>query len=191
MLTSNERAKIGAALVLTAPFTPMLFMGEEWGATTPWQYFTDHENDELANAVREGRRAEFAAFGWQPDEVPDPQDPATFERSRLNWPEIAVAPHADVLDWYRALIRLRKQWPDLTSGELANVQVHYDEDAQWLVVWRGRIGVFSNLSDNEQHVPVRRELTSAPELLIASTTGVVMSTTSVVLGAHSVALALV
>jgi maltooligosyltrehalose trehalohydrolase len=190
MLTSIERAKIGAALVLTAPFTPMLFMGEEWGATTPWQYFTDHQNDELANAVREGRRAEFAAFGWGPDDVPDPQDPGTFERSRLNWAELHDAAHADLFDWYRALIRLRKQWSDLTAGELANVQVQYDEDAQWLVIWRGRIGVISNLSDNAQHVPLGKKMASVPKLLLASNTDVVMSDTSVVLGAHSVAIAL-
>src|SRR5205807_1211489 len=64
--------KVGAALVLTAPYTPMLFMGEEWAAGTPWQYFTDHSEPELAEAVRAGRRREFAAYGWAPDPVPVP-----------------------------------------------------------------------------------------------------------------------
>ncbi len=81
--------KVAAGLVLTAPFTPMLFMGEEWGARTPWQYFTDHPDPVLGRAVADGRRAEFAAHGWQPGQIPDPQDPATFARSKLDWSEAA------------------------------------------------------------------------------------------------------
>ena len=77
-LVSPGRLKIAAALVLTSPFVPMLFQGEEWGASTPFQYFTDHPEPDLAKAVREGRRQEFAAFGWKPEDIPDPQTPETF-----------------------------------------------------------------------------------------------------------------
>src|SRR3954454_4475787 len=114
-LTTTGLLYVGAALVLTSPFPPMLFMGEEWGASTPWQYFTDHGNDELAEAVRDGRRAEFAAFGWRPEDVPDPQDIATFRRSQLNWDEVDTSPHRELLDWHRRLIQLRKSQPDLSN----------------------------------------------------------------------------
>ena len=88
--------------MLTSPFTPMLFMGEEWAASTPWQYFTSHEEPELAEAVRAGRRREFAAHGWAAEDVPDPQDPATVERSTLDWSELGHrGAHAAMLDWHR------------------------------------------------------------------------------------------
>ena len=88
-----------AALVLTSPFTPMLFMGEEWAASTPWQYFTSHEEPELAEAVREGRRREFAAHGWASEDVPDPQAPATVAASTLDWSEsVSAETHSAMLD---------------------------------------------------------------------------------------------
>ncbi|NEW71758.1 MULTISPECIES: malto-oligosyltrehalose trehalohydrolase [Streptomyces] len=104
-----------AAVVLCAPFTPMLFMGEEWGARTPWQYFTDHQDPQLAEAVRSGRRREFAAHGWAAGDVPDPQDPATRLRSCLDWREPEREPHRALLDWYRRLIALRRAEPALTD----------------------------------------------------------------------------
>jgi maltooligosyltrehalose trehalohydrolase len=103
-LLSAARRKIGAALLLTSPFTPLLFQGEEWSASSPFLYFTDHDDPELGAAVSEGRRREFAAFGWSPDDVPDPQDLATFERSVLAWDERGQGEHAELLDWYRRLI---------------------------------------------------------------------------------------
>ncbi|MCA6090605.1 malto-oligosyltrehalose trehalohydrolase [Streptomyces sp. SCA3-4] len=106
-----------ATLVLCAPFTPMLFMGEEWGARTPWQYFTDHPDPRLAEAVRTGRRREFAAHGWPAEEIPDPQDPATHDRSRLDWSEPAREPHAALLAWHRRLIALRHAEPALAGPE--------------------------------------------------------------------------
>ena len=82
--------RIAAALLLTSPFVPMLFQGEEWGASTPFQYFTDHDGPRArARPCREGRRREFAAFGWAPEDVPDPQDPATFARLGARWDEVA------------------------------------------------------------------------------------------------------
>ena len=95
---------MAAALLLTAPFVPMLFQGEEWAASTPFQYFTDHEDPDLGRAVTEGRRREFAAFGWDPEDVPDPQAPETFARSKLRWDERHEGGHGRVLDWYRQLI---------------------------------------------------------------------------------------
>jgi len=88
MLAPIERVKAGAALVMTSPFVPMIFQGEEWAASTPFLYFTTHTEPELSRAVSEGRRREFAHFGWDPRSVPDPQDPDTFLRSKLDWNEL-------------------------------------------------------------------------------------------------------
>jgi len=134
-----------AALVLTGPFTPMLFMGEEWGARTPWQYFTDHTDPALAEAVRTGRRREFAAHGWTPGEIPDPQDPATRDRSCLDWGEPEREPHARLLAWYRELILLRRTLPDLSDPDMASVRTAFDERARWLVCRRGDLRVAVNL----------------------------------------------
>ncbi|MFD4832945.1 malto-oligosyltrehalose trehalohydrolase [Streptomyces uncialis] len=136
-----------AALVLTAPFTPMLFMGEEWAAGTPWQFFTDHTDPELAEAVRQGRRREFTDHGWAARDVPDPQDPATRERSCLDWSEPGREPHARVLAWYRELIALRRTHPDLASTDLTAVRVTYDRTARWLMVRRGDLRIVVNVSE--------------------------------------------
>jgi maltooligosyltrehalose trehalohydrolase len=143
-----------ATLVLTAPFTPMLFMGEEWAASTPWQFFTDHTDPELAEAVRRGRRREFAAHGWAEEDVPDPQDPATRDRSCLDWDEPRREPHARVLAWYRQLIALRHTHPDLTDPDLADTKVAYDEDARWLAVRRGDVRVVVNLGKEPAAIPL-------------------------------------
>ncbi len=107
-LMSLDRLKAGAAILLSSPFVPLLFQGEEWGATTPFPYFCDHQDPELARAVRDGRLRELAALGWTPNDPADPQAPKTFERARLDWSEFAREPHASVLAWYRSLIRLRR-----------------------------------------------------------------------------------
>lgn len=101
------RHALGAALYLLGPFTPMVFMGEEWAASSPWQFFTSFEPD-LGDLVRAGRRAEFGRHGWRAGDLPDPQDRATFERSRLSWDERAGAGHAEMLRWYAACLRLRR-----------------------------------------------------------------------------------
>ncbi|MFF3462308.1 malto-oligosyltrehalose trehalohydrolase [Streptomyces sp. NPDC002619] len=143
-----------ATLTLTAPFTPMLFMGEEWAAGTPWQFVTDHTDPELAQAVRQGRRREFAAHGWAEEDVPDPQDPATRERSCLDWSEPDREPHARVLAWYRRLIALRKEQPDLTDPDLADTKVAYDEEARWLAFRRGDVRVAVNLGKEPAAIPL-------------------------------------
>ncbi|MEE1756553.1 malto-oligosyltrehalose trehalohydrolase [Streptomyces sp. SP18CS02] len=143
-----------AALVLTGPFTPMLFMGEEWGAGTPWQFFTDHTDAELGEAVSRGRRREFAAHGWAETDVPDPQDPATRERSCLDWSEPGREPHSRLLAWHRELIALRAAQPDLTDPDLAAVRVAYDEEARWLAFRRGDLRVAVNLGEETAAIPL-------------------------------------
>ncbi|MDH6139561.1 maltooligosyltrehalose trehalohydrolase [Kitasatospora sp. GP30] len=142
-----------APLVFTSPFTPMLFMGEEWGASTPWQYFTDHTDPGLAEAVRQGRRREFEAYGWTAEEVPDPQDPATVRASVLDWSETRTGVHAELLQWYRELIRLRKSTPELTDPDLSRVRVDFDEEAGRLTVHRGRFRIAVNFGEKSVDLP--------------------------------------
>jgi maltooligosyltrehalose trehalohydrolase len=168
-LMSQKKLKIGAALVLTSPFLPMLFQGEEWGASTPFFYFTDHQEPELANAVREGRCREFAAFGWKPEDTADPQARETFERSKLKWDEIAESPHTEILDWHKKLIQLRRSEPDLYDGELKKVRTTYDEQNRWLVVERGSISIVCNFLDRSHRIPIRA---GEQKILIASETGI-------------------
>ncbi|MFJ5882080.1 malto-oligosyltrehalose trehalohydrolase [Kitasatospora cineracea] len=148
------RLAAAAALVLTSPFTPMLFMGEEWGAGTPWQYFTDHTDPQLAEAVRQGRRREFAEHGWRAEDVPDPQSPDTVRASTLDWTEPQRPPHAELLAWYRELIRLRRTVPELADGDLAAVRVRHDAAAGWLAVHRGRYRVLVRLGGGPDPLPV-------------------------------------
>ncbi len=166
-LVGAARAKIAAALVLTAPFVPMLFQGEEWAASSPFQFFTDHD-EELGRLVSEGRKKEFAAFGWSPDEVPDPQDAATFERSKLKWDEIGEAAHAEMLEWYRKLIALRRSTPELNDGSLENVEVRFEEEEKWLTMRRGRILVAANFAEKAVALPVER----GAEILLKSAEGI-------------------
>lgn len=108
-LVARGAQKLAAALLLLAQETPLLFMGEEFAATSPFQFFTDYGDPELQTAVREGRRKEFKHFTW--GEVPDPQDPQTFERSKLRWQDGSTWSEGqrDMLNWYRELIRLRRE----------------------------------------------------------------------------------
>ncbi|GHJ08369.1 malto-oligosyltrehalose trehalohydrolase [Micromonospora humidisoli] len=142
--------RVGAMLLLTAPFTPMLFMGEEWAASTPWQFFTSHPEPELAAAVATGRRREFAAHGWPPGDVPDPQDPQTFLRSRLDWAELDKPEHREMYEFYRRLIALRKSRADLSDPRLHRMEVRHGD--QFLVVRRGGCLVVANLAGRPQRV---------------------------------------
>jgi maltooligosyltrehalose trehalohydrolase len=155
-LTPGQLA-IGAALVITSPYTPMLFMGEEWGASTPWRYFTDHEDPSLAEAVKVGRRREFAEHGWDAEEIPDPQDPETWRSSVLDWSELDESPHRELLAWYRDLLALRARTPELRDDRLDSVGIAYDAGGDWLVVTRGRLRVVVNLAAGETVVPVDRD----------------------------------
>jgi len=185
-LLSPGLLKVGAALVLTAPFVPMLFQGEEWGAGTPFLYFTDHPDPALGKAVREGRRRELAAFGWDPAEIPDPQAEATFTRSRLDWSESGRAPHAEVLEWHRALIRLRRTLPGLADDRLGGVAVRFDEAARWLLVLRGPVVVACNLAAGERRIPCPKA--RGKRLVLASSGQIRQDGASLELPAESVAI---
>ena len=153
-ITSPGQQAVGAALYLTAPYTPMLFMGEEWAASTPFQFFTDFGDAELREAVSEGRRSEFESHGWAFDDVPDPQDEATYRRSQLDWAEARERGHARMLGWYRDLIALRRSEADLGDGRLDRVEVACHDDNRWLVMRRGAVCTVANLNEAEQTVPV-------------------------------------
>jgi maltooligosyltrehalose trehalohydrolase len=162
-----DLAKVGAGLVLTSPFTPMLFMGEEWAASTPWQYFTDHTQAWLGKAVSEGRKAEFATHGWTGD-VPDPQDEATFVRSKLDWSELDREPHTDMLAWYRELIALRRRTPEFSDPRLDRLVVDYDEQARWILLGRGDVRVAANLSAQPVTIPVSGPVSGQYTTVLAS-----------------------
>lgn len=139
------RLEVAAVLTMTAPGTPMLFMGEEWGASTPWQFFTSHPEPELAAATREGRKAEFARMGWDESLVPDPNDPATFERSKLDWSELDEPAHARLLSLYRALARLRREHAELTDPDQRGHAAESVGAGRW-VLHRDTASVYVNLS---------------------------------------------
>jgi maltooligosyltrehalose trehalohydrolase len=132
----------------------MFFQGEEWAASSPFLYFTNHEDAELGRLVTEGRRREFAAFSAHSDDVPDPQALETFESSKLVWEECSRALHAEMLDWHRQLIQLRHELAALCDGRLDRATVTFDEQAKWLVMARGPIAVACNLSERWQRTPL-------------------------------------
>jgi maltooligosyltrehalose trehalohydrolase len=142
---SPELLRVGALLLFTSPYTPMLFMGEEWAARTPWLFFTNHPEPDLAAAVGNGRRAEFARHGWPPDEVPDPQNPDTFARSKLDWNELDEPAHLAMLAFHRELIALRRRIPDLSDPRLDQVETWHDQ--HHFLVRRGRHLVVANFAE--------------------------------------------
>ena len=164
-IVSLGRAKIAAALVMTAPFVPMIFQGEEWAASSPFLFFTNHD-PELGKLVSEGRRKEFARFGWGPNEIPDPQAMESYERSKLKWEERNSGAHAEMRDWYRKLIAFRRSTPNLLDGDLSRVHVRCSESGQWLVMVRGRCTVAFSLAKEPTTVDIcgnsRLVLQSAP-----------------------------
>jgi len=165
-LLTPDLLRVAAALVLAAPFVPMLFQGEEWGASTPFHYFTDHEDPKLIRAVCEGRREELAAFGWDVRGLSDPQDPETFRRSTLDWRELEREPHRSLLDWHRRLISLRREVGELGDEPLDRIRVAFDEGARWLRMDRGPVTVACNLASDTAMVPLA---TGPPRaLLLAS-----------------------
>lgn len=145
---------IKAALVLGSPYTVMLFMGEEWGASSPFQFFSSHPEPELARATVEGRRHEFAEHGWSAAEIPDPQDPATVARSRLEWSEVDTGEHGRLRRMYGDLIALRRSEPNLSDPWLDHLRVDYDEEQGWIVMHRGALAVACNLGADPVDVPV-------------------------------------
>ncbi len=182
-LVSPAKVKIAVALLMTSPFVPLIFQGEEWAASTPFLYFTQHDDPQLGRAVSEGRRSEFSAFGWAPVEVPDPQDPATFERSRLNWQELEQEGHAEMLAWYRSLIRLRRSTPDLGTGNFQSMEVQFSDREGWLHMKRGAITVACNFGSGTWRAPAERNdrmlLASGPKPIRTDGNGVLLPPESV------------
>jgi maltooligosyltrehalose trehalohydrolase len=147
--TSNGLVLAGAVLLLTSAFIPMLFMGEEWGASTRWTFFTSHAEPELAAAVGQGRVREFADHGWDARAMLDPQDPRAFHDSVLKWDERTEPEHAHVLALYRDLIRLRAEHPSLRDADLRQLRVEVDWEHRVVRMERGEFVVLANLSDVE------------------------------------------
>ena len=179
-LMDEGSLQAAAALLLTAPFTPMLFQGEEWAASSPFQYFADHADPELGAAVREGRRREFAAFGWLPEAVPDPQDRATFDRSKLVWDELDEPYHRRVLDWYSALIELRRRLP--VRRDTAGIHTEIDGDLRTIVFERDGISVRVNLGKADWF----SSITEGDRVLMASVSQIKTSAGSICLPPSSV-----
>jgi maltooligosyltrehalose trehalohydrolase len=159
---SDGLTRVAAALYLLSPYTPMVFMGEEYGATTPWLFFSDHEG-KLGEAVRKGRRQEFARHGWSTEDVPDPQAQSTFEASKLDW---QIDP--DLLAFYRALIALRRSRLDLSDGRRDQISVTWDDDDRWVVMRRGDVAIACNLAPDRQALAVPG---TPSGVLLASTGG--------------------
>jgi maltooligosyltrehalose trehalohydrolase len=162
-----RKAKLAAALLLTAPFVPMIFQGEEFASSSPFLYFADHDDPELARAVSEGRRREHASDGsW--DTIPDPEAEETFLRSKLHWDERDSGDHGIMLDWYRSLIKLRVSQACLLDGELRNTQVQFNEAEKWLIVQRGPMQLLFNFGTFLAAFPVSENgklcLASEPEI---------------------------
>lgn len=141
---------LAAVLTILTPYTPMLFMGEEWAASTPWQFFTSHPEPDLGRAVAEGRIGEFAKMGWDPSVVPDPQDPHTFERSKLRWDELETGRHAATLEIYRALLALRRARPEFTDPAFAHLSAEVDDDQRWIRFTRGAVEIIVNLQEADR-----------------------------------------
>jgi maltooligosyltrehalose trehalohydrolase len=142
-LVGAEGAMAAAALVVCSPQVPLLWMGEEWAASTPWPFFADPDDPDLAEAIRTGRRREFAEFGWAPEDVPDPVDPATFASAVLRWDELTEGEHATALAFYRRLLALLATSPDLGAGGFAVEAEGHDDGT--VVLRRGRVLVVAHL----------------------------------------------
>ncbi|HEV7956846.1 MAG TPA: malto-oligosyltrehalose trehalohydrolase [Marisediminicola sp.] len=182
---------IAAVLTLAGPFTPMLFMGEEWGASTPWQFFTSHPEPELGKATAEGRMREFEKMGWDPAVVPDPQEPATFTNSKLDWDEASQGVHSRLLTLYQDLARLRRAVPDLTDPRLFRTSCEYREDeaARWFLLHRGSTSIAINFGS--EPVTLGSSRTSLPPdcmLLLATDVAVAVSSVGVTLPGRSAAI---
>lgn len=184
-LVNQKQLKIASALMMCSPFVPLLFQGEEWNASTPFQYFENHEDAELVAAICEGRRNEFAELVGNIDDVPDSHAYETFDRSKLDWDERERGQHDEILDWYRRLIALRRNEPDLRDPRLERTKVEFDENQKWLRLRRGSIVVICNLGNSPRTMSADQQL----HLLLASENEIQLGTPGIILPAQSVAIA--
>jgi maltooligosyltrehalose trehalohydrolase len=145
-LCGMDAAKVAIGLVLMAPYVPMLFMGEEFAASTPFQYFADHDDEEMRKLVADGRKRDFAQFGFG-DDVPNPEEIETFQRSKLNWDEIGEGKHAEMLAWVKSVIKLRRCTICLNDGSMQHLIVSSDEGRRTLVMVREAVRIVANLGE--------------------------------------------
>jgi maltooligosyltrehalose trehalohydrolase len=156
-LVSPEALKLAAGIVLLSPNTPLLFMGEEYGEETPFQYFVSHSDQVLIEAVRKGRKEEFAAFQWSGG-IPDPQDEVTFLRSKINLDLRHEGKNQTLLQFYETLITLRKELYPLSSSDKKGMQIEgFGREKAILIKWESGqdrvIGLF-NFNDK----PIKIEI---------------------------------
>ena len=154
----EDQLVCAALLTLTSPFTPMLFQGEEWAASTPFQFFTSHPEPELGEATTAGRLTEFAQLGWDPTVVPNPQDPATLQRSKLDWSEAEKGMHVRVLAAYQRIIELRRSLPALTDPSFGSTSCTADEEARVFTMRRGDVLIAVNFGEEPAEVSVDEDL---------------------------------
>jgi maltooligosyltrehalose trehalohydrolase len=169
-LCGLDAAKVAIGIVLTAPYVPMLFMGEEFAASSPFLYFADHEDEEMRRQVAEGRKRDFALFGFEGD-VPNPEDEATFARSKLDWNEVGDGKHAEMLAWTKALIHLRRGSIALNDGSMHELKVSTDSERKTLAMGRNGIRILANLGE----LPYTVELLQGETLTLISRHGLAPS----------------
>ncbi|MGI9155862.1 MAG: malto-oligosyltrehalose trehalohydrolase [Marmoricola sp.] len=180
-MLDDDQLGCAALLTLCGPFTPMLFQGEEWAASTPFQFFTSHPEPDLGKATADGRLAEFERMGWDPAVVPDPQDPATFQRSKLDWSEVSSGRHARLLATYVALARLRREHPALTDPRFDKVSCTVDEDRRLFRMRRAALEIVVNFADQ----PATVDLGAATKLLFQTGSGAAAANSRLTLPAHA------
>lgn len=167
-LCSPAQQRLAATLLLSAPNLPLFFMGQEWGESAPFLYFTSHTDEDLARNVREGRKEEYSSF-LEAEEIgsssmeegfADPQDEETFKRSRLNWSRVEQSPHRETLSFYRDLLALRRKHAALSNCDKSLTEVQYDEMEKWITIERedptGEAAlVVSNFSAGKRNIPIK------------------------------------
>jgi maltooligosyltrehalose trehalohydrolase len=155
-LVSFEMQKVMAGAVIMSPYLPMLWMGEEYSEPHPFLYFVSHTDPELVEAVRKGRKAEFAAFHAE-GEALDPQAEETFTQSKLQWELLEQDPHQTMFRWYQALLSLRREQPALRTLDRTQLDVAQDEDQQTLLLhrWQGKDHVLCCMNFSKEHQQVR------------------------------------
>lgn len=188
-LLTKGQCKIAAALMLFAPFVPMLFQGEEWLASTEFQYFTDHQEPRLGKAIKQGRWNEAKDFGWNLKNFRDPQSSLAFTQSVLDWDEADQGDHAEMLSWYKSLIQLRLAEPALSAGDWCAQSVRFDEKLKWLSVNRGDYFLVCNFAD-EQKITLQDKGIACESLqrVIFSEPGVELEPGHLVMAGHSAAI---
>ena len=182
-LVGMDAAKVALGFTLTAPFVPLLFFGEEFAASSPFLYFADHGDEEMAKQVSEGRKYDFASFGFLDEEIPDPGDIHTFEVSKLKWSEVHEGKHAEMLEWTRQLIHLRRTTIALNDGDINHMQVQFDAEKRWLTMERGSVRTLLNIGSQ----PVQFKLKDGERLHLRSREDVAIGCGSIALPPMSLA----